>query len=103
MTKYFPLSLATPLLLLAKACSTPKTSTSGDLELDVNARAALQPLFDSKPKARGLRYRAKSVLVCLDVVKMAFIAGAEGGKGLMFCADDKVVGYYTVRALSYGL
>ena len=103
MMKYLRLILAIQFLLLAVACSTQQTSTSGDLELEAKARTALQHLFDTEPKAKDLQNRAKAVLVFPDVVKAGFIAGAEGGKGVMFSPDGKVVGYYTIRALSYGL
>jgi hypothetical protein len=33
--------------------------------------------FDTEPKAKDLRYRAKAVLVFIDVVKAAFIASAD--------------------------
>jgi hypothetical protein len=52
-----------PLLLLALACSTRQSSTSGDFEPDVKVRAALQRRFDrfdteQKPRTE---YRAKLV------------------------------------------
>ncbi|MGA7813726.1 YSC84-related protein [Caballeronia sp.] len=104
MIKYLRLILAIPLLLLSVGCSTQQTSTpSGDPELDAKARAALQQLFNTEPRAKNLQYLAKAVLVFPDVVKAGFIAGAEDGKGVMFSADGKVVGYYTIRAISYGL
>jgi lipid-binding SYLF domain-containing protein len=103
MIKYLRLILSIPLVLLGVACSTQQTSTSGGLDLDEKARTALQQLFDTVPKAKDLQYRAKAVLVFPDVVKAGFIAGAEGGKGVMFSPDGKVVGYYTIRAVSYGL
>jgi lipid-binding SYLF domain-containing protein len=103
MIKYLRLLLAIPFLLLAVACSTQPTATSGDPELEAKARDALQQLFASAPKAQELQYKAKAVLVFPDILKAGFIVGAQGGKGVMFSADGKVLGYYTARALSYGL
>jgi lipid-binding SYLF domain-containing protein len=103
MTKYLRLILMVPLWLLAAACSTQTSPSSGDPELDAKARTALQQLFDTEPKAKELQYHAKAVLVFPDVVKAGFIVGAQGGKGVMLSPDGKVVGYYTIRAVSYGL
>jgi lipid-binding SYLF domain-containing protein len=103
MIRYLRLIFAIPLLLVAMACSTQQTATSGDPELEAKARAALQQLFDTTPKAKDLQYQAKAVLVFPDIVKAGLIVGAQGGKGVMFSADGKVLGYYTARAVSYGL
>jgi lipid-binding SYLF domain-containing protein len=104
MTRYLRVVLMVPLWLIAVACSTQQTSSSGgDPELEAKARTALQQLFDTEPKAKELQYRAKTVLVFPDVLKAGFIVGAQGGKGVMFSPDGQVVGYYTIRAVSYGL
>jgi lipid-binding SYLF domain-containing protein len=104
MIRYLRLILAIPLFLFAVACSTnPTVANGGDPELVAEARAALQQLFDSTPKAKDLQYQAKAVVVFPNLAKAAFIAGAEGGKGVMFSPDGKVLGYYRARALSYGL
>ena len=85
MIRYLRLIFAVPLFLFAVACSTnPTVANGGDPELVAEARAALQQLFDSTPKAKELQYQAKAVVVFPDLVKAAFIAGAEGGKGVMF-------------------
>jgi lipid-binding SYLF domain-containing protein len=105
MIKYLRLILTIPLVLLAVACSTQQTSSSGtgDPELEAKARAALQQLFDTTPKAKDLQYQAKAVLVFPDIVKAGLLVGAQGGKGVLFGVDGKVLGYYRARALSYGL
>jgi len=104
MIRYFRLILAIPLFLVAMACSTnPTVANGGDPELEAKARAALQQLFDSTPKAQDLQYQAKAVVVFPDIVKAGLIIGAQGGKGVMFGPDGKVLGYYRARALSYGL
>jgi lipid-binding SYLF domain-containing protein len=104
MIKYLRLILAVPLVLFAVACSTnPTVANGGDPELDAQAREALQQLFASTPKAKDLQYQAKAVVVFPSVVKAGFLVGAQGGKGVMFGPDGKILGYYRVRGLSYGL
>jgi lipid-binding SYLF domain-containing protein len=104
MIRYLRLVLAIPLFLFAVACSTnPTVANGGDPELDAEARAALQQLFDSTPKAKDLQYQAKAVLVFPDIVKAGLIVGAQGGKGVMFGPDGKILGYYRARAVSYGM
>jgi lipid-binding SYLF domain-containing protein len=104
MIRYLRLVLAIPLFLFAVACSTnPTVANGGDPELEAKARAALQQLFDSTPKAKDLQYQAKAVLVFPDIVKAGLIVGAQGGKGVMFGPDGKVLGYYRARAVSYGM
>jgi lipid-binding SYLF domain-containing protein len=105
MIKNLWLFIAIPLLLFAAACSTESTSSlsPGDPKLEADARAALQQLFDTEPKAKDLQYRARAVLVFPNIVKAGLIVGAQGGKGVMIGADGRVLGYYRARALSYGL
>jgi len=104
MIRYLRLILAIPLMLVAMACSTnPTVANGGDPELEAEARAALQQLFDSTPKAKDLQYQAKGVVVFPSIVKAGLIVGAQGGKGVMFSPDGKVLGYYRARALSYGM
>jgi lipid-binding SYLF domain-containing protein len=104
MIRYLRLILAVPLFLFAVACSTnPTVANGGDPELDAEARAALQQLFDSTPKAKDLQYQAKAVVVFPSIVKAGLIVGAQGGKGVMFGPDGKILGYYRARAVSYGM
>src|ERR1700682_237288 len=104
MIRYLRLILAVPLFLFAVACSTnPTVANGGDPELEAEARAALQQLFDSTPKAKDLQYQAKAVVVFPSVVKAGLLVGAQGGKGVMFGPDGKILGYYRVRGVSYGL
>jgi lipid-binding SYLF domain-containing protein len=104
MIKYLRLILAVPLLLFGAACSTnPTVANGGDPELDAQAREALQQLFDSTPKAKDLQYQAKAVVVFPSVVKAGLIVGAQGGKGVMFGPDGKILGYYRARGVSYGM
>jgi len=104
MIRYLRLFLAVPLFLFAVACSTnPTVANGGDPELEAQARQALQQLFDSTPKAKDLQYQAKGVVVFPSIVKAGLIVGAQGGKGVMFGPDGKVLGYYRARAVSYGM
>jgi lipid-binding SYLF domain-containing protein len=104
MIKYLRLILAVPFLLFGAACSTnPTVANGGDPELDAQAREALQQLFDSTPKAKDLQYQAKAVVVFPSVVKAGLIVGAQGGKGVMFGPDGKILGYYRARGVSYGM
>src|SRR5260370_6773737 len=104
MIKYVRLIFAIPLFLFSVASLAQQTSPgSGDPELEAKVYTALQHLFDTAPRARDLRYKAKAILVFPDILKAGFIVGAQGGKGVMFGPDGKVLGYYTARAVSYGL
>jgi lipid-binding SYLF domain-containing protein len=104
MIRYLRLILAIPLFLFAVACSTnPTVANGGDPELEAQARAALQQLFDSTPKAKELQFQAKAVVVFPSIFKAGLLVGAQGGKGVMFAPNGKVIGYYRARAVSYGL
>jgi lipid-binding SYLF domain-containing protein len=104
MIRYLRLVLAIPVFLFVLACSTnPTVATGGDPELDAKAQAALQRLFANTPEAKELQSQAKAVVVFPDIIKAGLIVGAQGGKGVMFAPDGKVLGYYRARAVSYGL
>jgi len=104
MRTYLRLVLTIPLFLFFVACSTnPTVANGGDPQLVAEARAALQQLYDTTPEAKALQSQAKAVVVFPSLVKAGLIIGAEGGKGVMFAPDGKVLGYYRARALSYGL
>lgn len=107
MIKYLRIIFAIPLLLFVLSCSTtpsgPTVATGGAPELDAKARAALQRLSTETPKAKELQSQARAVLVFPDIAKAGLIVGAEGGKGVMFGPDGRVIGYYKVQAVSIGL
>jgi lipid-binding SYLF domain-containing protein len=105
MITYLRLVLTIPIFLFTLACSTtnPTVANGGDPELVAKSQTALKQLFATTPKARELQSQAKAVLVFPDVNKAGFVLGAEGGKGVMFDRDGKVLGYYRVRGVSYGL
>lgn len=104
MIRYLRHVLAIPIFLFILSCSTnPTVASGGDPELDAKAQAALKQLFIETPKARELHSQAKAVVVFPDIAKAGLIVGAQGGKGVMFAPDGKVLGYYRARAISYGL
>lgn len=107
MINYLRIIFAIPLLLFVLSCSTtpsgPTVATGGDPDLDAKARVALQRLLSETPNAKELQAQAKGVLVFPDIAKAGLIVGAEGGKGVMFGPDGRVMGYYRVQAMSVGL
>jgi lipid-binding SYLF domain-containing protein len=104
MIKHIRLILAIPFLLLAAACSTQSTSSGrGDPELEAKSQRALQRLFDTTPKAAELRNKAIAVVVFPDILKAGLIVGGQGGNGVMYDQKGRVLGYYNVTAVSYGL
>jgi lipid-binding SYLF domain-containing protein len=104
MITYLRLILTIPVFLFIVACSTnPTVANGGDPELVAKAQAALQQLYRHTPKAQALQSQAKAVVVFPNITKAGLIVGAEGGKGVMFAPDGKVLGYYRARAVSYGL
>ncbi len=104
MIRHLRHMLAVPLFLFSVACSTnPTVANGGDPKLDTQARESLKQLFDSTPKAKDLQFRAKAVVVFPSIFKAGFLVAAQGGKGVMFTPDGKIVGYYRARAISYGM
>jgi lipid-binding SYLF domain-containing protein len=104
MIRYLRLVLTIPVFLFFAACSTnPTVANGGDPQLVAEARAALQELYGTTPEAQGLQSQAKAIVVFPSLTKAGLIIGAEGGKGVMFAPDGKVLGYYRARAVSYGL
>jgi lipid-binding SYLF domain-containing protein len=108
MFKFVRLMAMIPVLLAAVACSSmgPSSSTSSGSsrpELEQKARDAYRTLVATTPKAGELATKATAVLVFPEIVKAGFLVGAQGGDGVMFGPDGKVLGYYNATALSYGL
>ncbi|MFL9903978.1 lipid-binding SYLF domain-containing protein [Paraburkholderia fungorum] len=108
MFKHVRLLAIVPFLLAAVACSSTDTSGSASSgstrpELEQKAREAFRTLVATTPKAAELGTRATAVLVFPDILKAGFLVGAQGGNGVMFAPDGKVLGYYNVTGVSYGL
>ncbi|MDF3832320.1 lipid-binding SYLF domain-containing protein [Cupriavidus basilensis] len=115
MIKYVRSMLFIPILLVAAACSTSDNTMSGSAsstsaasssensKLDKDARAALQQLLSTNPKATEINDKAVAILVFPDILKAGLIVGAQGGNGVLLSRDGKTLGYYNATALSYGL
>jgi lipid-binding SYLF domain-containing protein len=123
MNQYVRSMALVPILIVAAACSTADNTTSAsgapagsattdakatptessNTQLDQEARTTLQALFSSTPKARELRGQAAAILVFPSILKAGFIAGVQGGNGVLIGRDGKTLGYYNASAVSYGL
>jgi lipid-binding SYLF domain-containing protein len=102
-----------PLLTIAAGCSTGESSMSGsqattaapvaeDAVLKRDSFAALQTLYAKEPKAKEIGDKSKAILVFPNLVKAGFIAGVQGGDGVLI-ENGKITGVYNNTALSYGL
>jgi lipid-binding SYLF domain-containing protein len=97
-----------PLLPLLAACTNVATKASPasagtHAQLVSEARASLDSLYTSSPKAKQLAAHATAILVFPSVLKGGLIVGASGGNGVLFGSNGAVLGYYNVASLSYGL
>lgn len=93
-------------ILLLSACSTmggPTLSNNSQAELVDKSRAALNELYTVMPDAKDLRGRAKGILVFPDILKAGLLVGGSGGNGVLFSPDGRVMGYYNLASVSYGL
>ena len=93
-------------ILLLGACSTmggPTLSNNTQAELVDESRAALNKLYAVMPDARDLRDRAQAILVFPDILKAGLLVGGSGGNGVLFSPDGRVMGYYNLASVSYGL
>ena len=71
-------------------------------EIELNAKTALENLYNSSPEARMLGREAKAILVFPSIVKAGFLFGGQFGDGAMF-ERGRTVGYYNSAGVSYGL
>jgi lipid-binding SYLF domain-containing protein len=90
------------ILTLAIAASPLLSYASTKAELNRDARAALENLYEVTPAAKQLAEKAKAILVFPSILKGGLMVGAAYGDGVLF-RDGKVVGYYNSSAASYGL
>jgi lipid-binding SYLF domain-containing protein len=70
--------------------------------LKKDSLAALQTLYADKPKAKEIGDRSKAILVFPNLVKAGFLAGVQGGDGVLI-ESGMITGVYNNTALSYGL
>ena len=93
-------------ILLLSACSSmggPTLSNNAQDELVDKSRAALDDLYTVMPDAGDLRGRARGILVFPDILKAGLLVGGSGGNGVLFSPDGRVLGYYNLASVSYGL
>ncbi len=113
MLKCVRCAVVIPLLTVAAACSTGESSMSGspatmappvaeDAGLKKDSLAALQTLYAAEPKAKEIGDRSKAILIFPNLVKAGFIAGVQGGDGVLI-ENGKITGVYNNTAVSYGL
>jgi lipid-binding SYLF domain-containing protein len=107
MFKFLRLVAMIPIVLAAVACSnmgsSSSTGSSGNSELEQQARDAYKTLIATTPKAADLRSGATAVLVFPSIVKAGLLVGGQEGNGVLFDPSGKVLGYYNLTAVSYGL
>ncbi len=94
-------SLLSAMTVIALAHAQPTYAASAS-EIDRNATAALEKLFDSAPGARELSEKAKGILIFPSIIKGGFIIGGQYGDGALR-QGGKTVRYYRSVAASYGL
>ncbi len=87
---------ATPLM-----CPYPVMAASG-AELNREAAAALQTLYQGTPAVKEFGAKAKGILVFPTIIKAGFIVGGQYGEGALR-KGGKTVAYYNTVAASYGL
>ncbi|MFL9911183.1 lipid-binding SYLF domain-containing protein [Paraburkholderia sp. RL17-337-BIB-A] len=113
MLKCIRYVVVVPVLVVAVACSTGGGSMSAsqsttaapvaeDAVLKNDSLAALQTLYAKEPKAKEIGDRSKAILVFPNLVKAGFIAGVQGGDGVLI-ENGKITGVYNNTAVSYGL
>jgi lipid-binding SYLF domain-containing protein len=73
--------------------------TAADLNRD--AEAALQKLYEKNPVAKTIGEKAKSILIFPNIVKAGFIFGGAYGEGVLM-SGSKVDGYYNTVSASFG-
>jgi lipid-binding SYLF domain-containing protein len=107
MFKFLRLAITIPIVLAAVACSnmgsSSSTGSSGRPDLEQQARDAYKTLIATTPKAADLRSRATAVLVFPSIIKAGLLVGGQEGNGVLFDPNGKVLGYYNLTAVSYGL
>ncbi|BCS52874.1 YSC84-related protein [Geobacter sp. SVR] len=93
------LSLALVFMLLASPLPAPAADKA---DINRDADAALQKLYDGNSLARGLADKAQGVLIFPSIVKGGFFIGGQYGDGVLR-QKSTVTGYYRSVAFSYGL
>lgn len=89
-------------MLFALPCivASPADAASAE-KISSDAKAALQTLYETSPKAKELGAKATAVLVFPSIKKAGFIVGGQFGEGALL-KDGEVAGYYNTLSASYG-
>jgi lipid-binding SYLF domain-containing protein len=96
---FLPLGLLVTLLML----TIPQTSLAATAaQINRDADAALNDLYQSTPAAKKMAGIAKGILVFPSIVKGGFIIGGQYGEGALR-VGGKTRGFYNTVAASYGL
>jgi lipid-binding SYLF domain-containing protein len=75
---------------------------AGASRISADARAALNELYASNPKARAIGQHASAVLVFPSIRKGGFLIAAQHGEGALLTSRG-TEGYYNSMAASYGM
>jgi lipid-binding SYLF domain-containing protein len=95
--------LAILVLTVGLAPMIPRTTAAATAEeLRRDSAAALKNLYATEKSAKLAGEKAKAILVFPTIVKGGFMVGGQIGEGALW-KSDKVVGYYSSVAASYGL
>lgn len=70
-------------------------------ELEAAARAGLQKLYASEPKAAELGRKARAILVFPSIVKAGMMIGGQTGNGVLF-ENGRATRFYNISAGSAG-
>jgi lipid-binding SYLF domain-containing protein len=89
-------------LVLASLLNPGPCFAASAAEIDRDARAALETLFQSTPQAKDLARQAKAILVFPYVFRAGLVIGGLYGEGALMI-EGKTVGYYSTAAGSFGL
>jgi lipid-binding SYLF domain-containing protein len=89
-------------LPIAAAMGPGTADAASARQLDRDASAALQRLYNAQPRARTLGQRAVAVLVFPRIIKAGLIIGGQTGDGVLR-KNGKSVAYYNISAASFGL
>src|SRR5262245_18356084 len=92
------IALALTVLPPMNARTAPAASAA---EINRDATAALNQLYQKTPDAKKLATRAKAILIFPSIYKAGFMFGAQYGEGALR-KGNKTVGYYNTLAASYG-
>jgi len=95
------LSMALVLTLVASA-TPPEARAASAAELERDAKAALQSLYERQSSAKLLGSHARAILVFPTMLKAGFMFGGQIGEGVLL-KSGRAAGFYNSVAASYGL